>query len=376
MRFAANCVALTTVAVGLAAAPAAADMKLHFIDVGQGDATLVEFPCAAMLVDAGAEQNLDYDGTAALIAYLDAFFAARPELDRTLALLAVTHPHVDHTRALPQVAQRYTVANVLTNGQRSGSGGREQHGLQQRARASRSAWKRNRLGLAAEIGYQAVTLGDGFPLSGLSDPVIDPIACPAVDPVIRVLWGEIQTSNHGLGGSEVRNLNNHSLVLRIDYGQGSALFTGDLEEEAIELLVERYAGTHRLDVDVYQVGHHGSGNGTTAGLMAAMSPKLAVISMGPPCRQGMDWTGGTWVGRSYGHPRQRAIDQLEAGVTLSGRDDPTVPVATGTYTFAPRTLSKKIYGTGWDGTVVVKVQADGWVDVVETTGQPACPSSP
>lgn len=355
------------------ALPARADMVLHFIDVGQGDATLVEFPCAAMLVDAGAELNLEYDGTQALLDYLDAFFATRPHLNRTFALLAVTHPHIDHTRALPQVAQRYTIQNVITNGQRAGSGSREQLGLQNRAKNSDSSFVRDRLGLANEIHYQPVFVGDDLPLSGFSNGIIDPIACPDVDPLIRVLWGEIRTSNTQLTNGEKRNLNNHSLAIRVDYGSGSVLFTGDLEKEAIDELVKRYAGTGILDVDVYQVGHHGSANGTTPELVAAMSPKLAVISMGPYCRVGVDWTGNSWVARSYGHPHKSAVEILEAGVRLTDRSDPTIQIATAPQRFIPMTLTKKIYATGWDGTVVVKIQKNGRVDLVETKGQSACP---
>ncbi len=363
------CAILLVMALAL---PARADMVLHFIDVGQGDATLVEFPCAAMLIDAGAELNLEYDGRKALLDYLDAFFAARPHLDQTFALLAVTHPHIDHTRALPWVAQRYTIQNVITNGQRAGSGGREQLGLQNRAKNSASSFVRDRLGLANEIHYQPVYVGDDLPLSGFSNGIIDPIACPDVDPRIRVLWGEVRTSNTRLTNSEKRNLNNHSLAIRVDYGSGSVLFTGDLEKEAIEELVARYQGSRTLDVDVYQVGHHGSADGTTRELVAAMSPKLAVISMGPHCRVGMDWTGGSWVARSYGHPRRSVVEILEAGVRLRDRADPIVQIATAPRRFVPMTLTKKIYATGWDGTVVVKVQKDGWVELVETQGQSAC----
>ena len=69
--------ALTLPSVALADDPT---MRLHFIDVGQGDATLVEFPCGAMLVDTGAEQNAEFDGVAQLESYLEAFFARRTDL--------------------------------------------------------------------------------------------------------------------------------------------------------------------------------------------------------------------------------------------------------------------------------------------------------
>ena len=73
-------------------------MRVHLIDVGQGAATLVEFSCAAILIDTGGESNKRHDSTKNLIDYLNAFFESRPDLERTLALLLLTHPHIDHTR--------------------------------------------------------------------------------------------------------------------------------------------------------------------------------------------------------------------------------------------------------------------------------------
>lgn len=72
---------------------------------------------------------------------------------------------------------------------------------------------------------------------------------------------------------------NHSLVIRVAFGEASFLFTGDLETRAIETLVEYYEGSGLLDVDVYQVGHHGSYNGTSDEIMRAIvRPEIAVIA--------------------------------------------------------------------------------------------------
>ena len=74
------------IAFGITLAPAAfaQNMRVHFIDVGQGASTLIEFPCAAILVDTGGEKNVDFSGTDELTAYLDAFFAQRTDLNKTL----------------------------------------------------------------------------------------------------------------------------------------------------------------------------------------------------------------------------------------------------------------------------------------------------
>ena len=125
----------------------------------------------------------------------------------------------------------------------------------------------------------------------------------------------------------------------------------DLEERAIAGLLERYRGTRWLDVDLYQVGHHGSANGTTRALVAAMTPHVALIAMGPESRH-LPWTAWT-----YGHPRADVVRRLERGVTML-RANTTVPIASGAKKFASHGLEKAIDGTGWDGAVSVDMGAD------------------
>src|SRR5436190_6084167 len=87
----------------LAAIPIKAQMRVHLINVGQGCATLVEFPCAAILVDTGGETNPQYNSSEALKTYLDEFFSKRPDLNHTLQGVYLTHPHKDHTLGVPVI---------------------------------------------------------------------------------------------------------------------------------------------------------------------------------------------------------------------------------------------------------------------------------
>src|SRR5712692_11496577 len=70
----------------------AQSMRIHLVDVGQGASTLIEFPCAAMLIDTGGESNKDFDSTKSLMEYLNTFFEGRPDLKSTLHSLVLTHP--------------------------------------------------------------------------------------------------------------------------------------------------------------------------------------------------------------------------------------------------------------------------------------------
>src|SRR5689334_2104015 len=81
-------------------------MNAHYINVGQGAAVLLEFPCGAILIDAGAQDD-HYKKN--LVDYLTKFFDRRKDLNKTIALLMITHPHIDHNEALKEVADKFRI---------------------------------------------------------------------------------------------------------------------------------------------------------------------------------------------------------------------------------------------------------------------------
>lgn len=91
----------------------AEQMRAHFIDVGQGDATMLEFPCATVLIDVGSELNLGFDGSFKLLDYLTTFFNTNSHLKNTIDLLVLAHPHIDHTRTVRRVVGYYDVKQIL-----------------------------------------------------------------------------------------------------------------------------------------------------------------------------------------------------------------------------------------------------------------------
>lgn len=327
-------------ALSLGCATARPTLRLHFVDVGQGDATLLEFPCAAALIDTGGEESARFSGKERLSRYLERFFADRPELGGRLELLVLTHAHVDHTRGAKDVLELYRPRHVVTNGLERGSG---RHG--QRA-AHR--WAEGGPAGPGQARLERVRARD-VPPGGRTSAVIDPIDCDAVDPELRVLWG-------GLDEAEAeQNGNNHSVVLHLRFGRASALFTGDLEKAAIARMLALHRGHEALAADVYQVGHHGSRNATTPELLDAVRPKLAVISMGHPAREAM------WTAWAFGHPHAEVVALLDARLPRAPRSR-TVWVGQGAKRFEPRALGGALYGTGWDGDVVLETTTDGeWV---------------
>lgn len=341
-------------------------MTVHLIDIGQGLSVLLEFPCGAALIDTGGEQNRAWDGVGALGLYLDQFFARRTDLDRTLDVLFITHPHLDHTRGIETVLRQYKVQNVVDNGMRNewitfdgerveDQGGRQQIALQ--------AWARAR---PDEVGYRAIRTED-IPARGLSDGVIDPIhGCgrSTTDPQIRVLWGQVGAERDTFG----ENPNNHSVAVRVDYGASSVFIPGDLEEIGTSRLEKKYgSGTDILDVDIYVAGHHGSKNATTRYMMENMSPKVALVSASPYERE-EDWTA-----RKFGHPHEKAMGHMlhdRYGVAWSRPEPIDVMIGLkGAWkderkeVFERRRISKAVYCTCWDGTVRVRANANGWLDI-------------
>jgi competence protein ComEC len=336
-------------------------MRLHFIDVGQGDATLIEFPCGVALIDTGGELNEQFDSTQSFQRYLAEFFAAHAEYENTIDLLVITHPHIDHTRSLEHVLETYRVRNVLDNGQvvDDDPGTPPQQAMH--------SW----LEEASDVGHHDVMAAEIPVPGGWNDAVIDPfVACEraATDPRITALWGQVDDHDQTYG----QNPNDHSVVLRVDYGKSSALFTGDLQMMGLARMSKHFAANPEIfDVDVYQVGHHGSHNATKPYFVELMSPQFAVVSMGPYERN-LDWTA-----RRYGHPHRKALGPLldpKAGVS-GWRAEPieTMIGVRGAWKETPEefeaaAISRGVYATGWDGTIVLTGNANGWIEVATEKG--------
>ena len=334
------------VSATLTAAGFAGDvMRVHYIDMDQGNATLVEFKCAAILIDAGGEK----ESPPKLIKYLDDFFAKRPDLNRTLAAIYITHTHIDHNVSLDDVVKRYTVHNYIHTGVYDGHSG-----------SGPANWMRNHANdNGRKIAQRAVDweeIAKSPNRTGVSDDVIDPVKCAGSDPRIRVVHGQRDKKPADWTNDDFRDANNGSLVIRIDYGKSSFLFLGDIETPAIDMMVDFYGNTKTLEADVFLASHHGSANGTSS-LMKAMAPQIGVISMGRA-----DGRDG-FTAWQHGHPRKVAVDLMVAGIKRSRSPPKTVRVAVGQREFVPMTISKALYATGWDGTVIVTADRNGKIEV-------------
>jgi competence protein ComEC len=227
------------------------DGRLHvyFLDVGQGDAILVQTPDGRqILIDGGPNPT----------ALLSELSAVMPFWDRSLDLVVLTHPDGDHLTGLLAALDRYQVGRVLDTSQTD-------------AAPLAAAW-RERL----EKGHIPRTLalrGMRIPLGDVMLTVLHPSSKPMI----------------GTASDE----NNNSIVLRIDYGPTSLLLTGDAESEAEADMIK--AGLP-LQADVLKIAHHGSNGSTSAPFLVAVAPSEAVIQVG--------------ADNSFGHPAREVLKRL------------------------------------------------------------------
>jgi len=249
---------------GVLAARSAGIARISILDVGQGDAIVVEGSRGGrLLIDGGPDPDR-------LLVVLDRRI---PPWDRRIDALILTHPHEDHVAGLALLLERYHVARVFEPGMIGPGPGYK-------------AWQRT---LAAVVGPARSTLAAGDRL--------------AVDEIgLRVLWpirGQVPTTPPD-GGT---GINNVSVVLLGQIGERRVLLMGDVEE-GIDPSLLKEGLPH---VDLLKVAHHGSKTATTQAFVDATRPAVAVASAG--------------TGNPYGHPAQSTLDRLAAAGTRVLRTD-------------------------------------------------------
>jgi len=319
-------------------------MFVHYIDVGQAASVLLEFPCGAILIDAGAQDTTYHK---ALVGYLGKFFKRRKDLDSTISLLMVTHPHIDHNEALKDIGRHFHIGRYIDDGLQVGSGRINQQWLEDSCTTS---------GIPYHFyPYEEITRNGNT--HGVTDSIIDPVNCSAGDPKIFLYGGQFSEKPDDWSASDFKNYNNHSLVVKVLFGKASFLFTGDLETRGLQTMVDEYASTHELDVDVLMVGHHGAANATTEEYLDAVSPDYAVISCG-------EWdfgkgTNNPFTTFAYGHPRVNIINMLQNHIKGKRSEAIRVQAADGSKDFRPIDITRRIYATPWDHNIIIRATTAG-----------------
>jgi competence protein ComEC len=219
-------------------------LTVTFLDVGQGDAAVVEAPGGAvMLVDGGGVRDGAFDPGARIV---EPFLRARG-IGR-VDIVALSHPHPDHMSGLFRIIERFPVGALWTSGD---DGHNPEYGrLLSLARKHRVP--------APQVA--ATTLG------GASIEPLGPF------------WGS--HAGERIGAPAGLTVNDASLVLRVGFAGRGVLFAGDLEADGEGELVGRRDAGQAVAADVLKVPHHGSRTSSSPELVDAVAPALAVMSLG------------------------------------------------------------------------------------------------
>ena len=199
-------------------------LSVHFIDVGQGDAILIDYGDYEVLIDGG-------NPSPGVVSYLNNY------VDGALEVMVATHVHADHIGGLIAVLGAFDVQQIWYNGD-----------------TTTTQTYTNFMNAVQAEGAEAhiAGRGDEIHVGGLTFKVLNPV---------------------DLTGTT----NNNSVVLELSYGQVDFLFEGDAEQEAEASMI---AAGLIPDVEILKVGHHGSRTASSAAFLAAAKPEVAVYMAG------------------------------------------------------------------------------------------------
>ena len=231
------------------------DMRVTFLDVGQGDAAVIEFPGSqVMVVDGGGFASPTFDSGEAIIA---PFLWGR-KIGR-VDTVVMSHPQLDHYGGLAYVVTHFGPSEFWSSGEEADSKrfGRLQHALGQAGLVSREMCR-------------------GSVVESVSEVRIEILHPPC--------------------GTRGLDTNNASLVLRLSHGSVDFLLPGDIEMAGERSLL---ASGQALQSEILKVPHHGSRSSSSAAFVRAVSPQLAIASLGSFNR--FDFPSHEIVQRYLGH---------------------------------------------------------------------------
>lgn len=217
-------------------------VHVTLLDVGQGDAILIEFPEGKrMLIDAGPRTfNVDA-GARTIVPYL------KRNGIRRLDALVVTHPHSDHLGGVPSLLRSIDVDTIYDAGSHA----------------------------ASELFMEYRHLVDS-----IKSPQVTATAGRRIGNFDRARVYALHPSGAFLPADTIgkANLNNQSVVLKIVFGKTSILLVGDAEEDAEEVMIEQYG--EFLKSDILKTGHHGSSTSSSEAFIDRVTPTVAFVSAG------------------------------------------------------------------------------------------------
>lgn len=204
------------------------DLRIHFVDVGQADAIIIQTPDNKnMLIDAGETKDNE------VIDYINMLGIDEFEI------VVATHPHSDHISEMKKVINDYEINRFY---------------MPSVVHTSKTYEK-----MIDALYDKNINVNEAK--QGISDILGEDVKIDFLAP------------NKDYGD----DLNNWSAVVMLTYGDNKFLFTGDAEEESEKEILSNYSD---ISADVLKIGHHGSSTSTSNNFLYAVNPKIAVISCG------------------------------------------------------------------------------------------------
>lgn len=225
-----------------------AAFQVHYIDVGQGDCSLIICDGETLLIDAGENGH-----ETQVINYL------RSQGINKLDYIIVTHQHSDHIGGMPEVIEEFDANNIIMPR------------LTKEQTPTNSTYKAFLKAVqASSAKVISSKVGASYNLGNATFEIFGPVTNDAED------------------------INSMSVITKVTYGENTFMFTGDAEFYEEKEVVETGAD---LDCDVLKVGHHGSYTSSGKDFLNAVTPEICIISCGED--------------NDYGHPHDKALKRIK-----------------------------------------------------------------
>ncbi len=243
-------------------------LKITFLDVGQGDATFIEFDNGEqMLVDCAIDARV-----------IEALGRVMEYWDHDIDYMVVTHPDLDHYGGCEEVLKRFAVKNIVYTGLK---------------KQNDDAWVSWWQSVQDEgTNYIEISSEEEWNISSTTLHFLYPDHSISLDSNIPELNKEADD-------------NNTSIVFEIEYNNNQILMMGDAENDLENYLIDVYG--EELNSDLLKAGHHGSANASSQKFIDIVTPSTTVFSSG--------------LNNRFGHPSARILKRLERASSTIWRTD-------------------------------------------------------
>ncbi len=227
--------------------PKESNFAIYFLDVGQGDCTIIKCNDKFMMIDCSTLNQINTIRQSMMTLEID-----------TIDFMVITHQHDDHMGSATKIINDVTVKNFIMP----------------------------RLSQSNNVNSKSYNvLINTLDIKNVNRiPAQDCKSFMLGDALVEILFPTKQSNN----------LNNMSIVLKVTYGENEFLFQGDAESKIENDLMR---SDFDIDIDVLKIGHHGSKTSTSEKYLDATTPSIAIISSG--------------AGNSYKHPNGKILNSLE-----------------------------------------------------------------